>query len=641
MLRFRAAISAVLFGSICDFAVAETSPNFSGAFIKGATEGVAVDSQPPYEMANDPFGDESTDALFEKKGETSTAEKEIVSKTPSGSRGHTQHLPKDIGTATESQGRAKTFAEAAAAYEMQNRNAAKMLASDAEARAAELAVVERAKEDYRYLVENGAKVDQAEKLAVEDKVKVNDFKGGNQVVAQLEDKSKENLQLSSSEYQKLVAFSFNGSTAGPNGHIAGPVMGALVVTSMAADLRAKQAAESDRPIDTSRGAYDRTAGDLQQRVDSQKRPLGSDRVPTADQSFAVTKEFVSGARDILGVPLGVSTNLEKADIYNGVPLEGRAVVQSNMQQLVRNDLAGKPATADVMPLVKIVSNDSFQSYAQKKLGVEKTSKLNMSVAGAVVSTKGVSSMSTLALLKSMALGQYSGGGGVKRDVDEWVMMARQLTTESRARELRATGKPVDLWLKGRKDLEVWLATLSSLKSLDFLATVEPPFSMNLQSEVRKRESEALTLLQNLADMTVSSGTPDKTKEEMLGLKTHASNVLKEYAVTLTDLDSRVMVLMDAMRDETQRDAWRRYEKGSYLLYRRALGFLVYASRYQDMRRAHSALGSLVKAAFEELQNRERIAVARRKEGSLKNSAGKRSPASGGSESQALRFDDED
>lgn len=478
---------------------------------------------------------------------------------------------------------------------------------------------------------------------------------GGEVTTSLDDGSQRSVRLSHQELRTLYSITASNVEEPSNGNldrsqiktVSGPLLGAMVINSAAsmlipgaADATIQTVEDRVRQKDIDAKGYDHASRTLAQ-VASDPSRVAAVGPATANQAERLTysRDFVDAARGLLTVPLG-SSDLGSSAIYAKAPVAIKDVVQSSMTTLVRNDAVGNGPESDVPSLVKLVSSRDFQGFAQKTLGSEATKKLNLNVAGAVIAALGSVDSGTLKLVKTTIDAQTGkvAGGGYQPSVSEWVEMARVLTSDARLKELKASGKSVEGWLKGRQQLESWLATLASLKASHLLERVRAPFDENFQAEIKRNESQALTSLNRLASFSPKPGEDKTALADHNKLRVRASVTLEGYSASLDDLSGRSHVLMSPLADEQVRDIWRRYEKGNYLIYRGAVGFLAFASEVERFKTSKSYMAVLVKAAFDALQQRQQMVKAKAEPG---KTAAERLPAAAPSTVTDLRFDDAD
>jgi|GEM_PF-1843464 len=493
------------------------------------------------------------------------------------------------------------------------------------------------------ILENEQLAAQATDVSLAKSAQINDLtrrEGGADIVASL-DGTQKTLSLGAESLKTLASLTISGTKPSNSDvpmSIPGAVMGALVVNSLAAAKKQGQAPQ-DTPVTEKKPEYGDAQRDL---ADISAGAMSGGEVAAAlTERQAYAERFAGNARDILGVPLGgAGVDLNKSAVYAQAGGDLKGVVQASMNKLVRNELEGKAGLADVNPLVSLVANQKFQGFAQKLFGADTTKKLNLNVAGAVIASNPGIGSKALSLVKATVDGAGK-TSDFKPDVNEWVEMARWITTEPRTREFKMAGKPVEEWIKGRKELEAWLTTLASLKSADLLKRVQMPFGEVAQAEIKKAESAALTSLDRLANAATTSGQSEVVKRERARLRSLAKSSLDSYGSSLDDLESRVAVLVEALRHDTDRDVWRRYEKGNYLIYRRAVGYLVFASRMAGAKRKFSSLGTLITASFQELEKRQKIAQQKRRESNIVDTEKLRAPASLVGFGAPLSFDEAD
>lgn len=448
----------------------------------------------------------------------------------------------------------------------------------------------------------------------------------------------ENVEVEKSAYTALK--SLGGMT---NENLTGRNLAALYVSSKYTDKI--EAPKDDAPVKTNTQSLTKTRDELLSSeadpgvrapssadVSSARRPV--DTVSPEDRAQFVASH-VASARSELGIQHSDRIDVSSSPLYSSAPVEIRDWSQGLFNNLVRNQAASLPPSADLKPLSDLLGNENFQSFAERTLGSSRLRAVNLDVAAAVVGSDtkngayilaGVSKGVALAkgsaapntpspLLAKSALSSSPGISGepnkaIAATPEEWIETARLLSRSEGRERLLALERDPARYNKSLVRLESWIRELRSLKADSGLSAVTYPFAAPDAEQLKQARWNFERAMRDL-----SKGPGDKKfgkkdaqiESEWVHLMTHAQAQVHRLMLSkTTDRDLEVIRLTFA--DRVISDEWRSLAKGNYQAARTAAGQLVLLAGLTELADAKSALHYVAAAAFADIDRRREAAI---------------------------------
>ncbi len=357
--------------------------------------------------------------------------------------------------------------------------------------------------------------------------------------------------------------------------------------------------------------------------------------------------YIQESRGALGIASGSKQSFSESALYQSAPPLLRDILRESFGAVLKNDMLGAKPSAYVDPLNKVVGAPGFQGVAAKVLGEEQLAKLNYASVGAnVLKDPDVSAGVALASAQAVSLGgklpmpsalsalgspssvgaspglatlaqlaESEGGAGsvVPPSAEPLIETARRLSRSNEATQayVRAAGFDPESLLQGRRELEAFILRLRAYKSLDLLAKLRVPLSLDggrFRGDVWRR---IRSTARKMADIPLPPGRDWQSRRSPLRRR-HARFV--EVAAKLGAASSIERDLYAFLEDPEMRDFSRQMDRVGFEELRRAAGFLVFADVSPGLadKSNLSPLGSLLLASFRRLDQLEIVTAERRK-----------------------------
>jgi hypothetical protein len=320
-------------------------------------------------------------------------------------------------------------------------------------------------------------------------------------------------------------------------------------------------------------AYQPRPSPLQKDINNYSASLASYSATASallsDNSLArIQSSYIDTAREAIDMPRGKETALSKNFLFQSLSDDTKDSLKESFLGLVKNSATDKSPSADLPYLKEIVSDTNFQFTAEKILGSENLSYLNLATISAdMLNVKGLTG-ATYSTFLSLTEDTIPGAKASANVVD-WMQAADFLSSKTFLASARDT-EYISFMRKGYSELIGIYKRLGALKSLDYLDLLQKPTQVDMKKLLDAGAISAIAALRQAkrlkprADWDISILSNFNFFQKSINETLSAIGKVSSSEDLLTILDG-------ILSSNTLRAYWRSFDYPGYFKYRRGVG----------------------------------------------------------------------
>lgn len=301
----------------------------------------------------------------------------------------------------------------------------------------------------------------------------------------------------------------------------------------------------------------------------------------SDNSLSkIQNSFIDVARNTLNMPRGKEKELANNFLFQSLNDATKNSLKESFLGLVKNSAADKAPSSDIPYLKDIVSDTNFQFTAEKILGSENLSYLNLATMSAdmldIKALTGAAYASFLSLTEGTIAGAVA-----STSVNDWMQAADFLSSKTFLSSMR-DAEFSSYMRKGFSELNETYKRLAALKSLDFLDLLENTQKVDMQKILDAGVINAIAALRQAKRLKARASWDSGTLSNFEYFQKHINEALKESA-TLNSSSQLLIVFDKLLSNNSLRAYWRNFDHPGYFKYRRSIGSIYFSVKFKDFK----------------------------------------------------------
>lgn len=298
----------------------------------------------------------------------------------------------------------------------------------------------------------------------------------------------------------------------------------------------------------------------------------------SDSSLAkIQNSFIDSARNTLGMPRGKEKSLSDNFLFQSLNDESKNTLKDSFLGLVKNSATDKAPTADLPYLKDIVADENFQFTAEKILGAENLSYLNIATISAdmlnIKSLTGATYASFLSLTEDTIPGAKA-----SVNVSDWMQAADFLSSKTFLSSTR-NEEFASLMRKGFSELTETYKRLGALKSLDYLDLLQKPMKADMKKLMDSGVISAIAALRQAKRLKARSDWDSGILSNFNYFQEHINEALAE-AAKVNSSEQLIAVFDKILSNNSLRAYWRSFDYPGYFKYRRGVGGVYFSAKFK-------------------------------------------------------------
>lgn len=329
-------------------------------------------------------------------------------------------------------------------------------------------------------------------------------------------------------------------------------------------------------------AYQPRSSPLQKEVNNYSASLASYSATASallsDSSLArIQSSFIDTAREAIDMPRGKETALSKNFLFQSLKDDTKNSLKESFLGLVKNSASDKAPSSDLPYLKEIVSDTNFQFTAEKILGAENLSYLNLATISAdMLNIKGLTgaTYSTFLSLTEDAIP----GAKASANVVDWMQAADFLSSKTFLANTRDT-EFISLMRKGYSELTDTYKRLGALKSLDYLDLLQKPMKVDMKKLL---DAGAISTIAALRQAKRLKPRADWDPSILSNFNFFQENINETLnAVEKVSSSEQLLTILDKfLSSNSLRAYWRSFDYPGYFKYRRGVAGVYFSMKFK-------------------------------------------------------------
>ncbi|MEZ4815018.1 MAG: hypothetical protein R3A80_07415 [Bdellovibrionota bacterium] len=340
---------------------------------------------------------------------------------------------------------------------------------------------------------------------------------------------------------------------------------------------------SSGPASSIREAYQPRDSSLQQDISKYSSALADYAQTSAgllsDKSLAnIQSSFVDFARNSIDMPRGKEKSLQDNFLFNSLNEDTQKSLKDSFLGLVKNSALDASPSDDIPYLKDIISDSNFQASAEKILGPDNLSYLNLATISADMLNVNALTGAAYSTYLSLTEGTIA-GARASTNVTEWMQAASFLTSKTFLDSLR-NKEFSDFMRNGYLDLNDTYKRLAALKSLDFLDLLESPEKMKLKNILDAGVINSIGALRQAKRLKARPTWDQGILSNFNYFQKHIQETLDE-ASKVASSEDLLGIYDKALSNNSFRAYWRSFDFPGYFKFRRSVGSIYFAAKFKD------------------------------------------------------------